>query len=66
MYTVILYALAIYSQSISQHNELGGVVEHNADALIAQLVAEAILVAVIHPFPHPHQRLGRRIAQFIR
>lgn len=52
-------------QSVGEHDEFGGVIEHNADALIAQLVAEAILVAVVHPLAHPHQRLRRWVAQLV-
>lgn len=54
------------SQSIGQHDELGGVVEHDADALVAQLVPEAVLVAVVHPLAHPHQRLRGRVAHLVR
>lgn len=52
-------------QSVGEHDKFGGVIEHNADALIAQLVAEAILVAVVHPLAHPHQRLRRWVAQLV-
>lgn len=57
---------SVYSQSVGEHDELGGVVEHDADALIAELVAEAVLVAVVHPLADPHQRLRRRVAQLVR
>lgn len=52
-------------QSVGEHDEFGGVIEHNADALIAQLVAEAILVAVVHPLAYPHQWLRRWVAQLV-
>ena len=32
----------------------GLVVEHDPDDLVGQLVAEAVLVRVVHPLDHPH------------
>lgn len=36
--------------SIWQHNQLGRVVEHDAHAFVAQLIAKTVFIAIVHPF----------------
>lgn len=52
-------------QSVGEHDQLGGVVEHDSHAFVAQLIPEAVLVAVVDPLGHPEQGLHRRIGVFI-
>lgn len=52
--------------SVRQHNQLRCVVEHNAHALVAQLIAESVFVAVVHPLGDPEQRLGSRIGVLVQ
>lgn len=58
---VALFAIFVYEvhvDLVGQQNKLCGVVEHHANALVAQLVPEAIFVTVVHPFGNPEERLS--------
>lgn len=48
----------VHVHLVGQQNKLCGVVEHHADALVAQLVPEAIFVTVVDPFGNPEERLS--------
>lgn len=39
--------------SIRQEAHVGAIVEENANGVIRQLVAEAVLIGVVHPFGDP-------------
>lgn len=51
--------------AIRHHNQPCAIVVHHADAVVRQLVSEAVLIRVIHPLADPNYRLRRRISQFI-
>lgn len=50
---------------IRQQNKFCGIIEHNTNAFITQLIAETIFITVIHPFGDPEQGLSGRICIFI-
>lgn len=51
---------------IGKHDNLGGIVEHDAHRLVTELVSEAVFVAVVHPLADPHERLRVRVGQLVR
>jgi len=55
----------VYVDLIRQQDQLCGVVEHHADALIAQLVTKSVLVAVVNPLGYPEERLRCRICVLV-
>ena len=51
--------------SISEQKQLGEVVEDHADTVVVEAVAEAVLVAVVHPLADPDQGLGPRVLRLV-
>ena len=51
----------IHSLSISSQEQSCRVIEQHSDAGITQLVAETILVTVVHPLAHPEDGHGGRV-----
>lgn len=54
-----------HSLSVGEQQQLGGVVEDDADGLVAQLVAETVLVRVVDPLAEPQERHRRRVLRLI-
>ena len=51
--------------SVAHQDEAGGVVEEHADAVVAQLVAEAVLVRVVDPLADPVDGHGGRVLKVV-
>ena len=51
--------------SIGLQQELGGIVEEDAKAAVAELVAQAVFVGVVHPLADPQDRGSGRILSII-
>lgn len=53
------------SPAVGGEGHVGAVVEEDADSTVRELVAEAVLVGIVHPLAHPHEGLvlgqGRRV-----
>jgi len=55
----------VHVDLVGQQNQLRSVVEHHANALIAELVTKAVFVAVVHPLGYPEERLCCRIGVLV-
>ena len=65
---VVLVAVALdvlHVLLVGGEQETRGVVEEHAHAVVAQLVAQAVLVRVVHPLAHPVDRDERRILSLV-
>ena len=51
--------------SIGKENEPCGVIEEDTNTVVAQLVAQTILVRVVHPFAHPVNGYAGRVLRLI-
>ena len=51
--------------SISQEEKLGEIIEDDPNTVVIETVTEAVLVAVVHPFADPNQRLGLGILSLV-
>lgn len=62
---VALAVDVVYVEAIRQHYQPRAVVVHHADTVVGQLVAETVLVRIIHPLAYPDYRLCRWVGHFV-